>query len=122
MDDPFQALKLKEIVYARVCKLQQDREINVIKTLYSVPVKTQMQHNPAFMRSTTPEPTPAVADAFAHESHKTKPFDDINQDKMAALEASIYLVYVRIPDKKITLHQLVWDDGDEPVKVVYVIW
>jgi hypothetical protein len=31
----------------------------------------------------------AVVDAFANESHKTRSFDDINQDKMAALEARI---------------------------------
>ncbi|KAL3597067.1 hypothetical protein D5086_008704 [Populus alba] len=47
------------------------------------------RHNPAFVQSTTPAPTPAVADAFANESHKAKPFDDIDQDKMAALEARI---------------------------------
>jgi hypothetical protein len=41
------------------------------------------------VQSTTPVPTPVVADAFANESHKTKPFDDIDQDKMAALEARI---------------------------------
>ena len=41
------------------------------------------------MQSTTPVPTPVVADAFANESHKTKPFDDIDQDKMAVLEARI---------------------------------
>ena len=47
------------------------------------------RHNPAFVQSTTPVPTPAVADAFVNESHKTKPFDDIDQDKMTALEARI---------------------------------
>jgi hypothetical protein len=41
------------------------------------------------VQSTTPVPTPVVADAFANESHKTKPFDDIDQDKMAVLEARI---------------------------------
>jgi len=47
------------------------------------------RHNPAFVQSTTPAPTPAVADAFTNESHKTKPSDDIDQDKMVALEARI---------------------------------
>jgi hypothetical protein len=47
------------------------------------------RHNPTFMQSTTPVPTPAVADAFVNESHKTKPSDDIDQDKMAAQEARI---------------------------------
>jgi len=41
------------------------------------------------MQSTTPVPTPTVANVVANESHKTKPFDDIDQDKMAALEARI---------------------------------
>jgi hypothetical protein len=44
-------------------------------------------HNPAFVHSMPPAPTPAVIDAFANESHKTKSSDDI--DKMAALEARI---------------------------------
>jgi hypothetical protein len=35
------------------------------------------RHNPAFVQSTTP----AVADAFTNESHKTKPFHDIDQVK-----------------------------------------
>ena len=45
------------------------------------------RHNPTFVQSTTPAPAPAVIDAFANESHKTKSSDDI--DKMAALEARI---------------------------------
>jgi hypothetical protein len=45
------------------------------------------QHNPTFVQLTTPVPTPAIANAFVNESHKTKPSDDIDQDKMAALEA-----------------------------------
>jgi hypothetical protein len=44
-------------------------------------------YNPAFVHSMPPAPTPAVIDAFANESHKTKSSDDI--DKMAALEARI---------------------------------
>jgi hypothetical protein len=47
------------------------------------------RHNPTFVQLTTPVPTPVVADAFINESHKTKPSDDIDQDKMAALEARI---------------------------------
>ena len=39
------------------------------------------------MHLATPAPAPAVIDAFANESHKTKSSDDI--DKMAALEARI---------------------------------
>ena len=41
------------------------------------------------MQSITPAPTPIVVNAFANESHKAKPFDDIDQDKMVALEARI---------------------------------
>ena len=44
-------------------------------------------YNPAFVHSMPPAPTPAVIDAFANESHKTKSSDDI--DKMATLEARI---------------------------------
>jgi hypothetical protein len=47
------------------------------------------QHNLAFMQSTMLAQVSAVVDAFANESHKTRSFDDINQDKMAALEATI---------------------------------
>jgi hypothetical protein len=47
------------------------------------------RHNPVFVQSTTPALTPAVADAFANEYHKTKSFDDIDQDKMATLYARI---------------------------------
>jgi hypothetical protein len=43
------------------------------------------RHNPTFVQLTTP----AVADAFINESHETKPSDDIDQDKMTALEARI---------------------------------
>ena len=44
-------------------------------------------HNPSFMQSTTRTPAPIVIDAFANESHNTKSSNDIDQDKMAALEA-----------------------------------
>ena len=47
------------------------------------------RHNPAFVQPTTPIPTPAVVDAFINESHKTKSSEDVDQDKMAALEARI---------------------------------
>ena len=46
-------------------------------------------HNPAFMQSTARTPAPIVIDAFANESHNTKSSNDIDQDKMAALEARI---------------------------------
>ena len=46
------------------------------------------------MQSTTPAPTPTIADALANESHKTKPFDDVDQDKMATLEARIRAIEV----------------------------
>jgi hypothetical protein len=39
------------------------------------------------MQPVTPVPTPAVVDAFANESQKTKSSNDIDQDKMVALEA-----------------------------------
>jgi len=57
------------------------------------PEETMSEHgqeppyNPAFVHSMPPTPAPAVIDAFANESHKTKSSDDI--DKMAALEARI---------------------------------
>jgi len=57
------------------------------------PEETMSEHgqeppyNPAFVHSMPPAPTPAVIDAFANESHKTKSSDDI--DKMSALEARI---------------------------------
>jgi len=52
------------------------------------------QHNPVFMQSPTPvppgsTPVPIVMEAFVNESHKTKPSEDVDQDKMAALEARI---------------------------------
>jgi hypothetical protein len=37
-------------------------------------------------------PAPAVIDPFANESHKTKSSNDIDQDKMAALEARIRVI------------------------------
>jgi len=43
------------------------------------------------VQSTTPTPTPVVVDTFSNESHKTKSSDDIDQDKMAVLEAMIRL-------------------------------
>jgi hypothetical protein len=46
-------------------------------------------HNPTFMHSMPPAPTPAVIDPFANESHRTKSSNGIDQDKMAALEARI---------------------------------
>ena len=46
------------------------------------------QHNPTFVQSTAPTLT-LVIDAFTNESHKTKSSDDIDQDKMTALEARI---------------------------------
>jgi hypothetical protein len=39
------------------------------------------------MQPVTPVPAPAVVDAFANESHKTKSSNGIDQDKMVALEA-----------------------------------
>jgi len=41
------------------------------------------------MQPVTPVPTPAVVDAFANESQKTKSSNDIDQDNMVALEARI---------------------------------
>jgi hypothetical protein len=41
------------------------------------------------MQPVTPVPAPAVVDAFANESHKTKSSNGIDQDKMVALEAWI---------------------------------
>jgi hypothetical protein len=37
-------------------------------------------------------PAPVVIDPFANESHKTKSSNDIDQDKMAALEARIRVI------------------------------
>ena len=59
------------------------------------------QHNPAFVRSVTPAPALTVMDAFANESHKAKSFDNINQDKMEALESES-LVFVRCKSNQIT--------------------
>jgi hypothetical protein len=46
-------------------------------------------YNPVFVHSTPPAPAPTVIDPFANESRKTKSSNDIDQDKMAALEARI---------------------------------
>jgi hypothetical protein len=59
------------------------------------PEETMSEHgqeppyNPAFMHSMPSAPAPAVIDPFANESHKTKSFNGIDQDKMTALEARI---------------------------------
>jgi hypothetical protein len=47
-------------------------------------------------------PAPAVIDPFANESHKTKSSNDIDQDKMAALEARIRVI------EGVDLYDLVW--------------
>jgi hypothetical protein len=47
------------------------------------------QYNPAFMQSTTSTPAPTIIDTFANEAHKTRSLDNIDQDKMAALETSV---------------------------------
>jgi hypothetical protein len=47
-------------------------------------------------------PAPAVIDPFANESHKTKSSNDIDQDKMAALEAQIRVI------EGVDLYDLVW--------------
>jgi hypothetical protein len=41
------------------------------------------------VQSTIPTPAPTIIDAFANKSHKQKSSHDIDQDKMAALEARI---------------------------------
>jgi hypothetical protein len=41
------------------------------------------------MQSTTSTPAPTIIDTFANEAHKTRSLDNIDQDKMAALETSI---------------------------------
>jgi hypothetical protein len=46
-------------------------------------------YNPTFLHSTPPAPAPAVINPFANESHKTKSSNNIDQDKMTALEARI---------------------------------
>jgi hypothetical protein len=46
-------------------------------------------YNPTFVHSMPLTPAPAIIDPFANESHKTKSSNDIDQDKMAALEARI---------------------------------
>jgi len=50
------------------------------------------QHNPAFVQSITPAPAPAVMDAFAHESHQAKSSDNLDQEKIAVLEARIKII------------------------------
>ena len=59
-------------------------------------------HNPAFVHSTPPAPTPTITYPFANESHKTKSSNGIDQDKMAALEAWIRAI------KGVDLYDLVW--------------
>ena len=44
------------------------------------------------MQSTTPAPAPVVVDTFANESNKKRSFDDIDQEKMTALEARIRVI------------------------------
>jgi len=46
-------------------------------------------HDPAFVHSMPSALAPAVIDPFPNESHKTKSSNNIDQDKMAALEARI---------------------------------
>jgi len=46
-------------------------------------------YNPAFVHSIPPALAPVVIDPFTNESHNTKSSNDINQDKMTALEARI---------------------------------
>jgi hypothetical protein len=59
------------------------------------PEETMSEHgqeppyNPVFVHSMPPTLAPAVIDPFANESHKTNSSNDIDQDKMAALEARI---------------------------------
>jgi hypothetical protein len=50
------------------------------------------QHNPAFVQLATRAPAPAVMDAFANDSHKAKSTDNIDQDKIEALEAIIRVI------------------------------
>jgi len=50
------------------------------------------QHNPAFVQLATRAPAPAVMDAFANDSHKAKSADNIDQDKIEALEAIIRVI------------------------------
>ncbi|XP_011046380.1 PREDICTED: uncharacterized protein LOC105141014 [Populus euphratica] len=47
------------------------------------------QEPPTFVHSMPSAPAPTVLDPFANESHKTKPSNDIDKDKMAALEVRI---------------------------------
>jgi hypothetical protein len=47
------------------------------------------QHNLAFVQPTIPVPTPAIIYTFTNESHKTRSSNNIDQDKMATLEARI---------------------------------
>jgi hypothetical protein len=59
------------------------------------PEETMSEHgqeppyNPASVHSTPSAPAATVINPFANESHKTKSSNDIDQDKMAALEAQI---------------------------------
>jgi hypothetical protein len=50
------------------------------------------QRNPVFMQPMIPAPALTVMDAFANESHKAKSSNNINQDKMIALEARIRVI------------------------------
>jgi hypothetical protein len=47
------------------------------------------QHNPIFVQPTIPVPTPTIVYTFTNESHKTRSSNNIDQDKMATLEARI---------------------------------
>jgi len=50
------------------------------------------QRNLVFVQSVTPVPAPVVMDAFVNESHKAKSSDNIDLDKMMALEARIRVI------------------------------
>jgi len=44
------------------------------------------------VQSATPVPTSTVIEAYANESHKAKSSDNIDQDKIEALEARIKFI------------------------------
>jgi hypothetical protein len=76
-----------------------NRPVTFNQTLITAQPKERMsehgqepQHNPAFVQSTTPAPAPAVMDAFANESHQAKSSDNLDQEKIAALEARIKVI------------------------------
>jgi len=86
-----------------------NRSVTFNQTLTTAQPKERMsehgqkpQPNPAFVQSATPAPALTVIDAFAHESHKAKSSDSIDQDKMEALEARIRVV------EGVDLYDLVW--------------